>query len=223
MTEYFNYSPSEFAFGFEGCQRCYYDKKVNGIELKVPFPGIFSKFDSLQKKYYHEKSSKLLSESLDEGEIIGDFNKMLKSEILYDLKDRPFTMSGKIDGYIKHKDSFTIVDFKTTKINENKIDAYATQLQSYALMMEKPKEGSLKLIPIKRLGIFCFEPEDISKADDKDCNIRMKTQWFEIPRDDKDLLGYITKIQDVLYSENKPESSSNCGVCNYLKEKNEKR
>ena len=109
MTEYFNYSPSEFAFGFEGCQRCYYDKKVNGIELKVPFPGIFSKFDSLQKKYYHGKSSKLLSESLDEGEIIGDFNKMLKSEVLYDLKDRPFTMSGKIDGYIKHKDSFTII------------------------------------------------------------------------------------------------------------------
>jgi len=143
---------------------------------------------------------------------------MLKSEILYDLKDRPFTMSGKIDGYIKHKDSFTIIDFKTTKISENKIDAYATQLQSYALMMEKPKDGSLKLTPIKRLGIFCFEPEDISKADDKDCNIRMKTQWFEIPRDDKDLLGYITKIQDVLYSEDKPESSSNCGVCNYLKE-----
>ena len=85
-------------------------------------------------------------------------------------------------------------------------------------MMEKPKDGSLKLSPIKRLGIFCFEPEDISKADDKDCNIRMKTQWFEIPRDDKDLLGYITKIQDVLYSEDKPESSSNCGVCNYLKE-----
>ena len=217
MKEYFNYSPSEFAFGFEGCQRCYYDKKVNGIELKVPFPGIFSKFDSLQKKYYHGKSSKLLSDSLDEGKIIGDFNKMLKSEILYDLKDRPFTMSGKIDGYIKHKDSFTIVDFKTTKISENKIDAYATQLQSYALMMEKPKEGSLKLTPIKRLGIFCFEPEDISKAGDKDCNIKMKTQWFEIPRDDKDLIGYITKIQDVLYSQDIPESSLNCGICNFRK------
>jgi len=217
LKEYFNYSPSEFAFGFEGCQRCYYDKKVNGIELKVPFPGIFSKFDSLQKKYYHGKSSKLLSDSLDEGKIIGDFNKMLKSEILYDLKDRPFTMSGKIDGYIKHKDSFTIVDFKTTKISENKIDAYATQLQSYALMMEKPKEGSLKLTPIKRLGIFCFEPEDISKAGDKDCNIKMKTQWFEIPRDDKDLIGYITKIQDVLYSQDIPESSLNCGICNFRK------
>ena len=43
-AEMFNFSPSEFAFGFEGCKRCYYDKKVNGIELKVTFPGIFSKF-----------------------------------------------------------------------------------------------------------------------------------------------------------------------------------
>ncbi len=220
MTEYFNYSPSEFAFGFDGCRRCYYDKKVNGIELKVPFPGIFSKFDSLQKKFYHGKSSKYLSDSLDDGEIIGDFNKMLKSEIIYDLKDRPFTMSGKIDGYIKHKNSFTIVDFKTTKISENKIDAYTTQLQSYALMLEKPNENSLKLTPINRLGIFCFEPEGISKSNGKDCNIKMKTQWFEISRNDKDLIGYITKIQDILYSKSIPESSSKCGICNFRKDIN---
>ncbi len=216
-TEMFNFSPSEFAFGFESCKRCYYDKKVNNIVLKVPFPGIFSKFDSLQKNFYHGKSSKTLSDTLEEGEIIGDFNKMLRSEVLYDLKDRPFTMSGKIDAYIKHKDSFTIVDFKTTKIGENKIDAYATQLQSYALMMEKPKEGSLKLTPIKRLGIFCFEPSDISKAEGKNCNIHMDTQWFEIPRDDKNLLAYITKVQDVIYSKETPESGEKCGICNFRK------
>ena len=213
-----NYSPSEFAFVFEACNSCYYDKKINGIELKVPFPGIFSKFDSLQKKFYHGKSSKLLSDKLEEGEIVGDFNKMLRSEVLYDLKDRPFTLSGKIDGYIKHQDSFTIVDFKTTKINESKIDAYATQLQSYALMMEKPKEGSLKLTPIKRLGIFCFEPSDITELGKDNCNMVMDTKWFDIPRDDKDLIGYITKIQDVLYSKTKPQSNPTCGICNFKKE-----
>ena len=216
-TNMFNYSPSEFAFGFERCKRCYYDKKINGVELKTPFPAIFSKFDSLQKNFYHGKSSKTLTSKLEEGEIIGDFNKMLKSEVLYDLKDRPFTMSGKIDAYIKHKDFFTIVDFKTTKISEDKIDSYATQLQSYALMMEKPKEGSLKLTPIKRLGIFCFEPHDISKADDNNCNIYMDTEWFEIPRDDKDLIGYMTKIQDVLYAKEIPESGANCEICNFRK------
>ena len=212
-----NYSPSEFAFGFEACNSCYYDKKINGIELKVPFPAIFSKMDSLQKKFYHGKSSKLLSDKLEDGEIVGDFNKRLKSEILYDLKDRPFTLSGYIDGYIKHKDSFTIVDFKTTKINENKIDAYATQLQTYALMTEKPKEGSLKLSPVKRLGIFCFEPSDITELSKNNCNMVMDTQWFDIPRDDKDLIGYITKIQDVLYSKTKPVPTSNCGVCKFKK------
>lgn len=211
-----NYSPSEFAFGFEACNSCYYDKKINGIELKVRFPGIFSKMDKLQKNFYHGKSSKLLSENLEAGEIVGDFNKMLKSEILYDLKDRPFTLSGKIDGYIKHKDSFTIVDFKTTKINESQVDAYATQLQTYALMMEKPKEGSLKLTPVKRLGIFCFEPS-IIELENNNCNMVMETHWFDIPRDDKDLIGYITKIQDVLYSKTKPQSSPTCNICNFKK------
>ena len=84
---------------------------------------------------------------------------------MYDLKDRPFTMSGYIDGYIKHKDSFTIIDFKTTKIDENKIDTYATQLRAYALMTQKPKEGSLKLSPVKQLGIFCFEPSVITESE----------------------------------------------------------
>ena len=125
-------------------------------------------------------------------------------------------MSGKIDGYIKHKDSFTIVDFKTTKINESKVDAYATQLQTYALMMEKPKEGSLKLTPVKRLGIFCFEPSDI-KLENNNCGMVMETHWFDIPRDDKDLIGYVTKIQDVLYSKTKPKSSPTCNICNFKK------
>ena len=74
--------------------------------------------DSLQKNFYHGKSSKILSDKLEDGKIVGDYNKRLQSEILYDLKDRPFTLSGYIDSYIKHKDSFTIVDFKTTKIDE---------------------------------------------------------------------------------------------------------
>ena len=213
----FNFSPSEFAFSFESCKRCFYDKKVNGIELKTFFPAMFSKFDSMQKNYYHSKSSKEISDDLEEGEIISNYNKMLKSEVLYDLKERPFTMTGKIDAYIKHKDTFTVVDFKTTAINENKINTYATQLQSYALMMEKPKEGSLKLTPIKRLGIFCFDPSNISKANDKNCNIHMNTKWFDIPRDDGNLIKYITKIQDVLYSKEIPESGTNCGICNFRK------
>tara|TARA_Y100000590_G_scaffold222334_1_gene251640 strand:- start:320 stop:982 length:663 start_codon:yes stop_codon:yes gene_type:complete len=212
----FNFSPSEFAFGFENCQRCYYDKKVHGIEIKVPFPGIFSKLDSLQKNYYHSKSSKLISQDLEEGEIVANYNKMLYSGILYDNKKRPFTMSGKIDGYIKHKNSFTLIDFKTTSISERKIDTYTTQLQSYALMMQKPRKDSLKLDPIRKLGIFCFDPSSISATNGKDCSINMKTQWFEIRRDDGNLIKYITRILEVLNSKEAPKRNPNCGICNFL-------
>jgi hypothetical protein len=213
----FNFSPSEFAFGFENCQKCYYDKKVHGIEIRLPFPSIFSKLDSLQKNYYHEKSSKLISQDLEEGQIVANYNKMLYSEILYDNKKRPFTMTGKIDGYIKHKNSFTVIDFKTTAISEKKIDTYASQLQSYALMMQKPRSGSLKLDPIKKLGIFCFDPSSISSANEKDCNIYMNTMWFEIKRNDQNLINYISRILDVLNSDETPRSNPYCGLCNFRK------
>ena len=213
----FNFSPSEFAFGFESCQKCYYDKKVYGIALRTPFPSIFSKFDSLQKNYYHTKSSKLISQDLEEGEIVANYNKMLYSEVLYDNKKRPFTMSGKIDGYIKHKDSFTVIDFKTTSISEKKIYTYTTQLQSYALMMQKPRKGSLKLEPINRLGIFCFDPSNISATNGKDCSIYMNTKWFEIKRDDQSLIKYISGILEVLNSEEAPKENPSCGICNFRK------
>ena len=45
----------------------------------------------------------------------------------------------------------------------------------------------------------------------------MDTQWFEIPRDDKNLLAYITKVQDVIYSKETPESGEKCGICNFRK------
>ena len=74
----FNYSAGEFAFGYEGCKKCYYDKKVNNIVLKTSFPGTFSKFDREHKKYYNNKSSKIISSSLDEGVIISNYNKKLE-------------------------------------------------------------------------------------------------------------------------------------------------
>ena len=59
MSKPYLFSPSEFAFGYSGCKRCYYDLKVNDIRINFGFPTIFSKIDSIQKKFYHNKPSKL--------------------------------------------------------------------------------------------------------------------------------------------------------------------
>ena len=120
MSKPYLFSPSEFAFGYSGCKRCYYDLKVNNIRINFGFPTIFSKIDSIQKKFYHNKPSKFLnSNKVPEGIIKTDYAKLHKSEVLYDQKDRAFQLRGKIDAYIDHKNFFSIIDFKVTNINEN--------------------------------------------------------------------------------------------------------
>ena len=103
MSEPYLFSPSEFAFGYAGCKRCYYDLKVNDIRLNFGFPTIFSKIDMIQKRFYHNKpTSYLNTNKLPEGVIKTDYVKLQKSEVLFDKKGRPFQLRGKIDAYIDH-------------------------------------------------------------------------------------------------------------------------
>ena len=212
MSKPYLFSPSEFAFGYSGCKRCYYDLKVNDIRINFGFPTIFSKIDSIQKKFYHNKSSKYLNTNkVPEGIIKTDYAKLHKSEVLYDHKDRAFQLRGKIDAYIDHKDFFSIIDFKVTNISEKKSLTYMTQLNSYAIMFEKPDQNYLKLNPVKNLGIFCFEPENLILKNTP--ALEMSTQYFEIKRNDDLYLKFITDVIDFLEGDI-PSLNNECSLCN---------
>ena len=212
MSKPYLFSPSEFAFGYSGCKRCYYDLKVNDVRINFGFPSIFSKIDSIQKKFYHNKSSKYLNTNkVPEGIIKTDYAKLHKSEVLYDHKDRAFQLRGKIDAYIDHKDFFSIIDFKVTNINEKKSLTYMTQLNSYAIMFEKPDQNYLKLNPVKNLGIFCFEPENLILKNTP--ALEMSTQYFEIKRNDDLYLKFITDVIDFLEGDI-PSLNNECSLCN---------
>ena len=72
------------------------------------------------------------------------------------------------------------------------------------------------------IGFGLIDPNEITESSGNNCNMQWNTKWFEIPRDDKDLIGFITKVQDVLYEDKSPSSSENCNVCKFKKEiKNE--
>jgi CRISPR/Cas system-associated exonuclease Cas4 (RecB family) len=211
MDKIYTFSPSEFAFGHAGCKRCYYDQKVNGIKVSVPFPSVFSKLDILQKNFYHDKSSDLLGANIQPGTIKTDYAKMQKSKVLEDNKGRKFQLKGKIDAYVDHKDFYSIIDFKVTNINEQKIDTYATQLLSYALMFEQPEQGHLKLDPIKNLGIFCFEPDTMIDYQSSP-NFKMKTKYYDIKKDDQKMFSFITDVVDLLEGQT-PSSDQKCSIC----------
>jgi len=217
MTNIYTFSPSEFAFDHAGCKRCYYEKKVNNIKVSLPFPSIFSRLDKLQKEYYHNKSSKVLGSTVEEGVIKTDYANMQNSKILEDKKGRKFKLKGKIDAYVKHKNSYSIIDFKVTNISETKIDTYATQLLSYALMFEYPEKENLHLTPINNLGIFCFEPEIMQDVNNSP-NFKMATKYYDIKRDDNKMIKTITDIIDLLEGP-VPSSDIKCSICSILERK----
>ena len=120
-------------------------------------------------------------------------------------------LKGKIDAYIKHKDSYSIIDFKVTNISEAKIDTYGTQLLSYALMFEYPEKDNLHLTPINKLGIFCFEPEIMQDVNNSP-NFKMATKYYDIKRDDNKMIKVITDIIDLLEGPI-PASDIKCSIC----------
>ena len=211
MDKIYTFSPSEFAFNYAGCKRCFYDQKMNNIKVSLPFPSIFSKLDILQKNFYHDQSSTCVHKDLEPGVIKTDYAKVQKSKVLEDDKGRKFQLKGKIDAYIKHQDFYSIIDFKVTDINEKKIETYSTQLLAYALMFEYPDENSQQLTPIKNLGIFCFEPDMMLNHQDAP-NFKMKTKYYPIQRDDKKMFSFITEVINLLEGK-APASDLKCTIC----------
>ena len=117
----------------------------------------------------------------------------------------------KIDAYIDHKDFFSIIDFKVTNINEKKSLTYISQLNSYAIMFEKPDQNFLKLSPVKNLGIFCFEPNSLKLG--RVPALEMATQYFEIKRNDDLYFKFITDVIDFLEGDI-PSLNNDCSLCN---------
>ena len=213
----FTLSPSEFAFGFEGCKKCYYDKIVNNLKYASFFPPVFSLLDICQKKYYQGKSSKSISENLDEGVVITEnSDRIIKSETLYDNKKRPFILRGKLDAYIKHKNFYTVVDFKTSSMSLDKAPMYSAQLHSYALMLENPSDKEKIISPVKTLGLFCFSPKQVIGHEKGSNSFQMNARWAEVKRDDKGFFSYVTSVLDLLYGEIKAVRNPKCSVCAFV-------
>jgi len=64
-------SPSDFAFLWRECKRCFYLKIVRGFNRpSLPFPKIFTIIASMEKDFFDEKSTSSISLELSPGKVI---------------------------------------------------------------------------------------------------------------------------------------------------------
>jgi len=218
-------APYELDYKPKKCERCFYLEKNKKISPKDFPPPVFSRFDVVQQAYYKDKNTSDLTKELPKGRIMNkdELPGRVVSETLTDNKGRNFILGGRPDIVIKFdKGGYGIIDFKTTKISDNKSENYKHQLEAYAQIFTKPgstkSKKTPKLSPITHMGILQFDPSDIQSHDKNSCDMRMNISFSPLERNEKDFYKNITKIIDIIKRPSTPNFTEDCNYCTFVKD-----
>ncbi len=212
----FKITPSGVDYALK-CKRCLW-LAYKGIKLDAFFPPIFNAFDLIQKKFLINKSVKTMSKDLLDGRIMTELSGYIGSTILKDNKGRPFIIRGKTDVVVEFNTNpkkYGIIDLKTTNLNPSKIENYKLQLESYATIFLNPNAKTPKFSNIEELGLYLFEPKEITNISNNACNMKFETLYLKGQRYEEDLKNRITDIIDVYEMKQPPEYNSACGTSQY--------
>lgn len=202
-------SPSDFAYLYEECKLCYLLKVKDGISRpKGVMPGVFTAINSRIQGTLIGKNLKTLSEDLPDGEVV-------QQEGFVTSKPVPGTevyISGKYDLLVKNPDeTYTLIDLKLSKPDEEKIEKYKTQLGAYKFALENPAQG--EPIKISKLALLIFYP-DVCTFENGCASMSLPPKWLEISIDDQGFLDFAKEINDLLIGP-LPAEDPECGWCQY--------
>ena len=213
----FKVAPSGLDYALK-CRRCLW-LSHKGIKLDAFFPPIFNAFDLIQKKFLITQSVKLMSKALPDGRIMTELSGFIGSSTLKDKKGRPFVISGKTDVVVEFKTEpkkYGIIDLKTTNISPSKIENYKLQLESYATIFQNPNSKTPKFSDVEELGLYLFEPKEITKISEGTCNMKFETLYLKGNRCHDDLINRVTDIIDIYLMKKPPYYNLTCANCKFV-------
>ena len=204
-------SPSDFAYLYEECKFCYYQKIKHGIyQPSMPMPGVFTAINTRIQGTLVDKNLRELSTDLPDGIVESQ-------EGFVESKNVPGTdvfIKGKYDLLVYQPDNtYMLVDLKISQPHEDKIDKYQTQLAAYQYALEHPAQG--KPINITKIGLLIFYPDSISFKSGK-AFLEFPPNWLEVPIDKEGFLVFVKEVDKLLAGPN-PAEGKDCKWCIYRK------
>jgi hypothetical protein len=213
----FKLSPSDFAFLWEECKRCFYLKVVQGFPRPPSiFPRIFMVIDSKMNACFDGVRAEGIAAGVPSG-VVAYGQKWVQSQPIA-APDSPSTcfIRGRFDTVVAFDDgTYGVIDFKTTGSGAAHLAIYSRQLHAYAYALENPALGKFALGPISRLGLLVFRPHDFVNQGGDAASLEGSMRWIEIPRDDDAFLQFIGQVISVLEQPEPPESAPSCRWCQY--------
>ena len=210
-------SPSDFAFLWEECKRCFYLKVVRDFQRpRAIMPKIFNVIDAEMKKCFAGKRTSNVVPALPAGVIDHADAWVGSTPIAVPRHSSTCYLSGKLDTVVKFDDrSYGVIDFKTSERRADHIPLYGRQLHAYAYALEHAAAGKLALRPVTRLGLLVFEPNGFAGSGDRTASLSGGLTWIEIPRDHAGFLAFLAEVLDVLDRPNPPGGAPSCEWCIY--------
>jgi hypothetical protein len=205
-------SPSDFAFLWDECPRCFYKKLVlNQGRPRTPFPKVFTLIDRAMKDLCLGERAEELAVGAPTG-VIGSPDRWVKSEALsLPGCHSSLVIRGRLDGLVAcDDDTVGVIDFKTAEPNGNHIATYSRQLHAYALALEHPSAGHPE--SVSSLGLLCFLPDEFEAAERR-AALLGDLQWIEVPRDDASMYAFLSEVVSVLERPKSPAPAPDCAWC----------
>lgn len=212
-------SPSDFAFLWEECPRCFYAKVAQGFPRPFgPFPKIFNNIDAAMKAHYNDRRLRL-APGLPPGVIRFSDEWVGSAPIALPGRSMTCTIRGRFDSVIEFDNgTYGVLDFKTADVRDPHVALYARQLHAYALALEQAAAGEFSVGPISRLGLLVFQPAYFSLGRRNVATLGGNLAWLEIPRDDAAFLGFLHQVVGLLEQPTPPAGAANCSWCRYRAE-----
>lgn len=216
-------SPSDFAFLWEQCKRCFYLKVVHGIrQPSMPMARIFKQIEGLQMEFYQGRETGEVLPELPPG-VIRCGERWVESDVIHPSgKSSGCYILGKLDSLIEFEDgSWGVLDFKTTRTKSDYVPLYARQLNSYAYGLEHPTPKSrpgkgppLSLSPISKIGLLCMEPSSMTQPSAGRHTYEGEVAWIEMEKDYDRFLEFLSEVLDLLGGP-MPAPGPRCDWCSY--------
>lgn len=216
----FQLSPSDFAFLWQECPRCFYLKLVNGFKRPGgPFPSIFGVIDSAMRAHFMGARTEVLSPDLPPGTVTLGEKWVTSAPIHVPGHAATVSIRGKFDTVARFDDnSYAVIDFKTSNIKPRSVQLYARQLRAYAHALENPAPGKLALSPISVLGLLAFTPETFTTVEARDATLTGALRWYPVRRNPASFMSFLDEVLTVLELPVPPAPGEKCQWCAYREE-----
>ncbi|MBI2621062.1 MAG: PD-(D/E)XK nuclease family protein [Candidatus Levybacteria bacterium] len=204
-------SPSDFAYLWEECKFCYYQKVKFGNSHSGTFPSMFGRINKLLQNSIMGMNLKDILPDLPSG-IISIQEGYMKSVV---IPGTNVFLSGRFDILTRlDNGTYAIIDFKITGPDEEKIlKKYKSQLHAYKYSLENPAEG--EPIKITKMGAVSINPEEMKLVNGKIVFTTTPT-FHPVEEDMESFHDLIKEISDFLNGD-LPEATTTCELCIYRK------